>query len=118
MASGLGWPVGVSSCPLSPATLAGSPSAARPRSRASASTSCAASAILCSLTLKEVYRLPLRGVQGLLSSVFELMQVALAVPNYTTLSRRSRTLVVTLPRTRRAEGLHLVIDSSGFKVYG
>ena len=76
------------------------------------------SAILCALTLKEVYHLPLRAAEGLLRSVFELMQVGLPVPDYTTLSRRSRTLQVPLGRLRSGEPLHLVIDSSGFKVYG
>jgi len=50
-------------------------------------------------------------------SLFTLLHTDLPVPDHTTLSRRGKTLVVRLPR--RAQGpLHLVLDSSGLKVYG
>jgi len=74
-------------------------------------------AIQCALTVKSVYHLPLRATEGFLRSWFALAGVNLPVPDYTTLSRRAQHLVVALPR--RAQGaLHLVIDSSGLKVYG
>jgi len=75
-------------------------------------------AILCALTLQGVYHLPLRSTCGLLSSLFELMQVALPVPDFSTLSRRRTRLDVALPVALPAGPLHLVVDSSGFKVYG
>ena len=74
-------------------------------------------AIECMGTLREVYRLPLRGAEGLLRSLFTLMEVALAVPCYSTLSRRGRSLTIRLPKQARGP-LDLVIDSSGLKVYG
>jgi len=43
--------------------------------------------------------------------------VGLPVPDYTTLCRRAGTLPVQLPK-RASGGLHLVMDSSGLKVYG
>src|SRR3954451_17013295 len=74
-------------------------------------------AIECLLTLRAVYHLTLRATEGFARSLFELMAVDLAVPDYTTLCRRAATIRVTLPR--RAEGpLHLVLDSTGLKVYG
>jgi Transposase DDE domain len=74
-------------------------------------------AVQCLLTLRAVFRLPLRATQGLAGSVFGLMGLALDVPHYSTLSRRAATAAVTLPKT--SEGpLHLVIDSTGLKVYG
>jgi IS5 family transposase len=76
------------------------------------------SALLCALTLQQVYHLPLRGTEGLLGSLFVLLGVELPVPDYTTLSRRRKSLPVSLPRPRKGEGLHLVIDSTGFKVDG
>jgi len=74
-------------------------------------------AIECLLTLRSVYRLTLRATEGFARSLIGLMEVDLPVPDYTTLCRRAATVRVTLPR--RAEGpLHLVLDSTGLKVYG
>lgn len=75
-------------------------------------------AILTMATVGEVYGLALRATQGLLSSLLGLLGVELPTPDYTTLSRRRRTLVVALPRRRNSEPLHLVVDSTGVKVYG
>ncbi len=75
-------------------------------------------AIRAILTLKAVFCLPLRQTQGFAHSLFQLLQSDLAVPDYTTLSRRSADLDVPLPRRRADEGLHIVIDSTGLKVYG
>ena len=74
-------------------------------------------AIECLLTLRAVYHLTLRASEGLARSLFGLMQVDLTVPDYTTLCRRAATVRVTLPK--RATGpLHLILDSTGLKVYG
>jgi hypothetical protein len=75
-------------------------------------------AILCMASLQELYHLSLRATEGLLSSVIELLRVTLAVPCYTTLSRRRRTLEVSLPKRLKTEPLHLVVDSTGVKIYG
>lgn len=75
-------------------------------------------AIQCALTLGSVYGLPLRGTVGLLSSVFELMSVALPVPDFSTLSRRREGLEVELGARLSRGGVHLVVDASGFKVFG
>jgi Transposase DDE domain len=74
-------------------------------------------AIECLLTLRAVYHLPLRATEGFARSLFELMDLELLVPDYSTLCRRAATVRITLPR--RAEGpLNLVLDSTGLKVYG
>jgi IS5 family transposase len=75
-------------------------------------------AILCMATLEEVYGLPLRATEGLTRSVVKLLGVELSVPDYTTLCRRRRTLSVELPRRKKSEPLHMVVDSTGIKVYG
>lgn len=75
-------------------------------------------AIRCVLTLRVVYHLALRASEGLARSVFALLAVSLPVPSYSTLSRRAAELPVALGALPRATPLHLVIDSSGFKVYG
>ncbi len=74
-------------------------------------------AIECLLTLRAVYRLTLRATEGFARSLFALMRVDLPVPDYTTLCRRAATVRITLPK--KATGpLHLVLDSTGLKVYG
>lgn len=75
-------------------------------------------AIFCMASLQELYHLPLRATQGLLSSVVALLGVAIAVPCYTTLARRRRSLAVTLPTRATSAPLHLVVDSTGVKIYG
>jgi hypothetical protein len=75
-------------------------------------------AVTAALLLKVVYQLPLRATQGLLGSVLELLQVALPVPHYSTLCRRQAVLQVVLSCRTPGEALHLVVDSTGCKVYG
>ncbi len=78
----------------------------------------AEAAITCVLTLRAVYPLALRATEGLVRSVFALLEVTLPVPSYSTLSRRAADLSVALGALPRSTPLHLVSDSSGFKVYG
>ncbi|MCA1605074.1 MAG: IS5 family transposase [Acidobacteria bacterium] len=74
--------------------------------------------ILCMATLEEVYHLPLRATEGLTRSVVRLLGVELSVPDYTTLCRRRKALEVELPRRPRGEPLHVVVNSTGVKVFG
>src|SRR5215471_16845104 len=69
-------------------------------------------------TIQAIYRLPGRQTQGFLQSVFELMKLNLPVPDHSTLSRRRRGLEITLPVKNLSNSLHLVVDSTGVKVYG
>jgi len=69
------------------------------------------------LTLRAVYHLALRAAEGLTQSGLARLAVSLPVPSYSTLSRRAAELNVALALPR-ATPLHLVIDASGFKVYG
>jgi len=73
-------------------------------------------AITCALLLREAYHLPLRSTQGLVSSVLKLMQVRLPAMHYSTLSRRARSLSLSVTAPRKIR--HLVIDSTGLKLYG
>lgn len=69
-------------------------------------------------TLKAVYRQAGRQTEGLLKSLFKLMNVELLVPNHTTVSRRKSSLTVVLPVVPKSGAVHLVVDSTGIKVYG
>jgi IS5 family transposase len=74
-------------------------------------------AIECLLTLRAVSHLTLRATEGFARSLFALMAVDLDVPDYSTLCRRAKSVRITLPK--KAEGpLHLILDSTGLKVYG
>jgi hypothetical protein len=68
--------------------------------------------------MRAVFGLALRQTEGLIGSVVELLGLALAVPDHSTLSRRSKTLEVP-PCLRCAAGpLHLLVDSTGLKLGG
>jgi hypothetical protein len=86
--------------------------------RQGASLTYSDAAIQAILVLKAVYGLPLRGAQGFVESVLGLMGLPLPVPHYSTLSRRQSGLGLTVPRLRSGEAIHLVVDSTGCKVYG
>ena len=82
-------------------------------------------AIMTALTLKAVFRLALRQTEGLIGSIIGLLGLDLSVPDHTTLSRRAETLEVPRPRSdsrtdagRDPEPLHLLVDSTGLKLYG
>jgi len=74
-------------------------------------------AIEIMLTLKEIFHLTNRSVEGFVRSLFRMMQVDLSVPDHSTLSKRSKTLKVKLSKTSSGS-LNLVMDSTGMKVYG
>ena len=70
------------------------------------------------LTMRVLLKLPLRQTQGFIQSLLDLMGLALAVPDYSTLSRRQGNLAVVLPTRYLDKPIHLVVDSTGLKVYG
>jgi hypothetical protein len=74
-------------------------------------------AIEIMLTLKEVFHLTNRGVEGFVRSLFQMMKIPLPVPDHSTLSKRGKTLKVKLPKKAKGS-LNLVLDSSGLKIYG
>lgn len=69
-------------------------------------------------TVQAIYSLAGRQTQGFLQSIFALMKINLNVPDHSTLSRRRRSLNVTLPVRDWSKPRHLVVDSTGVKVYG
>jgi hypothetical protein len=90
---------------------------AEPRTTRGGQRHYSALAITTALTLRAVFRLPLRQTEGLIGSVIQLLGLDLAVPDHSTLSRRAETLVVVgLPSN--AEPIHLLVDSTGLKLCG
>ncbi len=75
-------------------------------------------AIETALTLRLVFRLPLRQAEGFLRSVLSLMGVDLDAPDHTTLSRRSQRLAVEFRRIPSQGPIRLVVDSTGLSIVG
>jgi len=75
-------------------------------------------AIEACLMVRSLFQLTLRQTQGFVSSVFELGKIDLSVPDYSTLGRRLPGLAIKLPVRNLSDKLHVVIDSTGIKVYG
>jgi Transposase DDE domain len=75
-------------------------------------------AIETALTLRLVFHQPLRQTEGLLRSIADALGVDIAIPDHTTLSRRGVGLTVRPRDIHRTEPLHLVVDSTGLKIYG
>lgn len=75
-------------------------------------------AIQLALSLRAIYRLPLRGTQGLLRSIFKIMNLELDVPDFSTLSRRAAKQKVALEYKLPEKPMHLAIDSTGLKIFG
>lgn len=69
-------------------------------------------------TVKAVYRLAGRQCQGFLEPIFGLMDIDLPVPNHTILSRRRGKLEVSPAVLPKQGARHVVVDSTGVKVYG
>ncbi len=77
-----------------------------------------AAAMVAMASLKFVFSQAGRQTCGLVASIFRLLKVALPVPDHSTVSRRMAGLEVGLPVKASEAARHLVIDSTGLKVYG
>jgi IS5 family transposase len=75
-------------------------------------------AIETALTLRLVFKLPLRQAEGFLRSILSLMGVDLVAPDHTTLSRRSQHLNIQLANISTNRPLHLIVDSTGLSIVG
>ena len=91
---------------------------AEPRTTPGGQPHYSALAITTALTMRTVFGLALRQTEGLIGSVVALLGLALAVPDHSTLSRRSKTLEVPPLRRLGAGPLHLLVDSTGLKLGG
>lgn len=77
-------------------------------------------AIICALTLRALFHLPLRATEGLLKSLIERLHLKISCPDYTTLCKRQKSLEIILPRSRKPKEkvTDVVFDSTGLKVFG
>jgi Transposase DDE domain len=75
-------------------------------------------AIECLLTLRELFRLPYRQTEGLGRALIKLMEVEVAIPDFTSLAKRAAKLKIALNIVPTAGPIDVVVDSTGLKVYG
>jgi len=75
-------------------------------------------AIQTCLTMKVLFGMALRQTTGFVESLLRLIDLDWTVPNFSTLSRRQKTLKVNIPYRGSQGPLHLLIDSTGIKVEG
>ncbi len=75
-------------------------------------------AIRFCLTIKVLFKLPLRQTTGMVASLLKLANLDWTVPDDTTLCRRQKTLAVQIPCRRAGGPLNLLVDSTGIKVLG
>ena len=75
-------------------------------------------AIQTCLTLKALFGLALRQTTGLVASLLKLAGLPWPVPDFSTLCRRQKGLIVQIPYRPSTGALHLLIDSTGIKAAG
>ena len=75
-------------------------------------------AIETGMLLRLAFGRPWRQTEGLLRSLAQLMNLDIGLPDHTTLSRRSAAMPLALDLAGAKEPVHVVIDSTGLKVYG
>ncbi len=72
---------------------------------------------LC-LSIKCLFGLPLRQSIGMVESLLKQAVLDWPVPDFSTVSRRQKTLNVVIPYRSCDGGLHLLVDSTGIKMLG
>lgn len=75
-------------------------------------------AIETGLALRLVLHLGLRQTEGALGAIVDFLDVDVRIPDHTTFSRRGDGLTMLTNPVGHGEPLHLLIDSTGLKMYG
>lgn len=75
-------------------------------------------AIQFCLGIKGLFGLPLRQSIGMVESLLKLAQLNWPTPDYSTVCRRQKTLIVNIPYQTRSGALHVLVDSTGIKMLG
>lgn len=73
-------------------------------------------AIQFCLSVKGLFKLPLRRTAGMVASLLRQTGLSWPEPDFSTLCRRQKTLAVQVPYRRADGALHLLVDSTGIKV--
>jgi len=75
-------------------------------------------AIQFCLSIKVLFKLPLRQTAGMVACLLRLGGLDWPVPDYSTLCRRQKTLAVQIPYRRANGPMNLLVDSTGIQFLG
>ena len=76
------------------------------------------------LRVRQIFHLALRQSEGFITDIMTMLNLDLPIPNYSVVSRRSKTLDIELKRYSKKDKFasdgttYMIIDSTGLKVYG
>jgi hypothetical protein len=70
------------------------------------------------LTIREFFRVTYRATEGFGRSLAGLLNVDIAIPDFTSLAKRAAKLGIDIDVTKYTGKIDLVVDSTGLKVYG
>lgn len=73
-------------------------------------------AVQTCLTMKVLFEMALRQTTGFVESLLRPVELDWKVPDFSTLSRRHKTLVMNIPYRGSQAPLHFLVDSTGIKV--
>ena len=75
-------------------------------------------AIQTCLTMKHLFKLGYRQTEGFMTSLIEMLDVAITSPEFSTISRRSIDLEIVSSLGKLEGDIDVLVDSTGLKVYG
>jgi len=74
-------------------------------------------AIETAMLIRQVFKLALRQTEGLMTSIARIMGAAIAIPDFSCISKRTVELPVILLTQPMKPGSVVIVDSTGLKVY-
>lgn len=90
----------------------------KPTSKRGRQPTCSDAAIQTCLTMKVLFGMALRQMTGFVESLLRLSGLNWSVPDFSTVSRRQKTLAMNIPYRGSQGPLHLLNGSTGIKVEG
>ena len=75
-------------------------------------------AIETAILIRQVFHLPLRQTEGFMVSIARLMNAAISIPDFSSISKRAIELPRHVLSKALAPGSLVMVDSTGLKVYG
>jgi hypothetical protein len=75
-------------------------------------------AIETAILIRQVFHFPLRQTQGFMNSLARIMDAAISIPDFSSISKRSIDLARHTLSKALKPGSLVIVDSTGLKVYG
>ena len=75
-------------------------------------------AIETAILIRQVFSLPLRQTEGFMNSIARVINAAISIPDFSSISKRSMDLARHILSKALEPGSLVIVDSTGPKVYG